>query len=319
MVGIIGMAVVVTWMVMAKTVTIVIDGIPVKRITTWQSDVAGALTEGGIRLEPGDKVEPALDEALRKGMEIRVHRSFPVELVIGGKARTVRVTGGLVSALLEREAIELGPWDRVIPEGSSTVKPEMRVEVIRVTKENVIVREEIPYAVKQWAEPTLEKGKTRIVRQGEPGLREKVWEVTYENGKEVNRRLVETRIVRQPRDHIIGIGTRTVWRTVATARGPLKYREVREMIATAYYPGPESTGQWADGLTATGVRAGRGVVAVDPQVIPLGTRLYIPGYGEAVAADVGGAIKGNRIDLCFDTYREAIQFGRRLVRVYLLD
>jgi len=91
------------------------------------------------------------------------------------------------------------------------------------------------------------------------------------------------------------------------------------MVATAYYPGPESTGKSADGITATGMRAGHGVVAVDPRVIPLGTRLYIPGYGLAVAGDVGGAIKGLRIDLGFSTLREALHFGRRRVTVYVLD
>ena len=60
-------------------------------------------------------------------------------------------------------------------------------------------------------------------------------------------------------------------------------------------------------------------VAVDPNVIPLGSRLYIPGYGEAIAADTGGAIVGNTIDLCMESYDEAIQFGRRSVEVYVID
>jgi len=103
-----------------------------------------------------------------------------------------------------------------------------------------------------------------------------------------------------------------------TPAGWIEYTEILTMEATAYYPGPESTGIWADGYTSTGLRAGHGVVAVDPEVIPLGTALYIPGYGLAVAADVGSAIKGNRIDLCFDTYEEALFFGRRPVEVYIL-
>lgn len=106
--------------------------------------------------------------------------------------------------------------------------------------------------------------------------------------------------------------------TKQTPAGWIEYTEILTMEATAYYPGPESTGMWADGYTATGLRAGHGVVAVDPQVIPLGTALYIPGYGLAVAADVGSSIKGNRIDLCFDTYEEALFFGRRQVEVYVL-
>ena len=107
-------------------------------------------------------------------------------------------------------------------------------------------------------------------------------------------------------------------RVMYTAAGRVEYVQVLTMEASAYYPGPESTGPWADGFTSIGLRAGHGIVAVDPEVIPLGTFVYIPDYGVAVAADVGSAIKGRRIDLCFDTYREAVQFGRRSVQVYIL-
>lgn len=90
------------------------------------------------------------------------------------------------------------------------------------------------------------------------------------------------------------------------------------MEATAYEPSPVSCGPHARGFTATGMRADYGVVAVDPRVIPLGTRVYVEGYGTAIAADTGGAIKGNRIDLCYRTVHEAMQYGRRMTRVYIL-
>ena len=86
------------------------------------------------------------------------------------------------------------------------------------------------------------------------------------------------------------------------------------MEATAYLP-EDGTG---DGITATGVPAAYGVAAVDPDVIPLGTRIFVPGYGIALAADTGGAIEGHIVDLCYEDYDEAIQFGRRDVDVYLL-
>ncbi|MFQ6097450.1 MAG: 3D domain-containing protein [Armatimonadota bacterium] len=91
------------------------------------------------------------------------------------------------------------------------------------------------------------------------------------------------------------------------------------MEATAYYWGPECIGPGATGRAASGVKAGYGIVAVDRDFIPLGTRLYVEGYGYAVAADVGSAIKGNRIDLCFDDYALARAFGRRTVEVYVLE
>jgi 3D (Asp-Asp-Asp) domain-containing protein len=89
------------------------------------------------------------------------------------------------------------------------------------------------------------------------------------------------------------------------------------MIATAYTAG--CRGCSASGRTALGYHAGYGIVSVDPSVIRLGSRLYIPGYGEAIAGDTGGNIKGNRIDLGFNSYRDAIQFGRREITVYLLQ
>jgi len=89
------------------------------------------------------------------------------------------------------------------------------------------------------------------------------------------------------------------------------------MVATAYYAG--GGGLNGNGITATGLRARKGLVAVDPKVIRLGTKLYIDGYGVAIAADTGGWIKGNRIDLCFDTLEECHRFGRRKIYVYLAE
>lgn len=90
-----------------------------------------------------------------------------------------------------------------------------------------------------------------------------------------------------------------------------------EVVATAYYSG--GGGLCGDGIAATGLRVKKGIVAVDPRVIPLGTKLYIPGYGEALAADTGGWIKGSRIDLAFDTLEECYRFGRRRIRIYLVE
>src|SRR3972149_7936211 len=93
-----------------------------------------------------------------------------------------------------------------------------------------------------------------------------------------------------------------------------------DMVATAYYAfGKGGNDINGDGITAIGLRARKGIVAVDPKVIPLGTRLYIPGYGEALAADTGGWIKGSRIDLCFETLQEAFWYGRRKKKIYLIE
>lgn len=84
--------------------------------------------------------------------------------------------------------------------------------------------------------------------------------------------------------------------------------------ATAYSPQDPGLSPY----TASGTRVRRGVIAVDPQIIPLGTRVFIPGYGQAVAEDVGG-FRGSHIDVAFETHAEAIKFGRRNLEIYILD
>ncbi|BAL81901.1 hypothetical protein SELR_01930 [Selenomonas ruminantium subsp. lactilytica TAM6421] len=101
---------------------------------------------------------------------------------------------------------------------------------------------------------------------------------------------------------------------VQTEMGMMAYSAAYTMEATAYLPTDGS----GTGMTAMGIPAQRGVVAVDPRVIPLGSRVYIPGYGVAIAADTGGAIRGQKVDLCMETYGECMNFGRRSIEVYVL-
>ncbi|MGP1470845.1 MAG: ubiquitin-like domain-containing protein [Schwartzia sp. (in: firmicutes)] len=103
-------------------------------------------------------------------------------------------------------------------------------------------------------------------------------------------------------------------KVIQTPHGPLAYAYVLEMEASAYLP---SDGGGA-GITASGIPAAHGVVAVDPDIIPLGTKVFVPGYGIAIAADTGGMIEGHMIDLCMEDYGDAINFGRRDIEVYIL-
>lgn len=95
---------------------------------------------------------------------------------------------------------------------------------------------------------------------------------------------------------------------------PNKYVRVLTMHASAY----SSQDPGNSNYTATGSRLKKGIVSVDPRIIPLGTKMFIEGYGYAIADDVGGAIKGSRIDLAFDSRSDALKFGRQTVKVYIL-
>jgi 3D (Asp-Asp-Asp) domain-containing protein len=145
--------------------------------------------------------------------------------------------------------------------------------------------------------------------------------VIFENGKEVKREIAAEKILKEPINGIIEEGSRT---TFVSSRGQVtRFVRVLKMTATAYDATFKSCGKHPEdpnyGITYSGLRVKPGIVAVDPKVIPLGTHLYVEGYGEALAADKGGAIKGNRIDLYYESPKDVARYGKRTVKVYVLD
>lgn len=164
----------------------------------------------------------------------------------------------------------------------------------------------------------LAPGHTKLIQPGHAGVREVRVRYAQRDGGMVHGTIVASAVTRPAKARIVaeGIGGTPLTSFEAHGIAQMAYmaRSAIEMLATAYTA--DCAG--CDGMTAIGRRAGKGIVAVDPHVIPLGTHLYIPGYGLAVAGDTGGDIVGNRIDLGFDSWREAMLFGRRDITVYRL-
>jgi 3D (Asp-Asp-Asp) domain-containing protein len=161
----------------------------------------------------------------------------------------------------------------------------------------------------------LSPGVRTVVRKGSPDIAWVTERVTYWNDVVVDRQVISREIVRRGTPAQVVEGTP---KTLAQLRSDNRYRVAlaMTMVATAYTA--DTATAYPTGYTATGILAHQGVVAVDPRVIPLGSTVFVPGYGIAIAADTGGAIIGNRIDLCMDSYGDAINFGRQTVQVYLL-
>jgi 3D (Asp-Asp-Asp) domain-containing protein/uncharacterized protein YabE (DUF348 family) len=310
--------------------------------------VGEALATSGVAVYPADIVQPPLGAALAPGLRVAIQRARPV--TIGGPDvhLEARSRAESVGALLAEQGVPLGELDLVEPGLEAPVPAYGSVRVVRVREETEQVLIPLPFGTRQQVQAGLTPGARVRLQTGQEGVIEQTVRVRFEDGAEVSRQtLGETR--REPVEEVIGIGPAVVPASrlaslpasapaapaprqapapaapaaPAPSGGPEGARRSMSMVATAYDPGPASTGKSpghpAYGITASGMRAGYGVVAVDPRVIPLGTRLYIPGYGNAIAGDTGGAIKGQRIDLGYATYNEAIRFGRQTVTVYVLD
>lgn len=212
----------------------------------------------------------------------------------------------------------------------------VRVDIKTITEDEVIDRGLITTYNSE-----MEKGTSKVVREGNDGVKTSTYTVRYENGVETSRVLTAEIINKKPVDKIVEQGTKVVTifnktgsavtgSTIVTSGGKeLTFKNVITASATAYDLSYESCGKNPGdrgyGITASGMQARYGVVAVDPRVIPLGTRLYIEAadgswvYGEAIAGDTGGAIKGNKVDLFFNSRSECMAFGRRTAKIYILD
>ncbi len=179
---------------------------------------------------------------------------------------------------------------------------------VQVREQMLSIVERIPYEMQYRPEQSTVGGRVVVLKTGTGGERQRVFRLTYENGSLESVVLVSDFQVQPTGGDAIAVGT-SVYRGGAT----------RELYveATAYTPSVQETDSdpWT---TASGMKSGLGVVAVDPRVIPLGSKLYVEGYGYAIAGDTGGAIRGNRIDVFFYSQEEMVTWGRRWVRVFVL-
>lgn len=298
------------------TVHLTVAGEGVKTFRTRARTVGQALRQAGVELGPRDRVEPAPGTNLQSDTTVTVARAVPVRVRADGREWETWAWAPTVGQALVGVGIRLGPLDRVEPApetplaGAGDAPREIRV--VRVREEETTQVVELPFGTVKREDWNLPAGHQREIRAGTPGEKELTIRIRYEDGVAVSRTVVAERVRRPPVDRIVAVGTAG---TVSRGGQTLRYRQVLRMVATAYAPGD---GYTPGSRTAAGLRAGKGVVAVDPRVIPLGSRLYIDGYGPAVAGDTGGSIRGNRIDLGFDTPPEARAFGRRTVTVYVL-
>ncbi|RMF05294.1 MAG: DUF348 domain-containing protein [Chloroflexi bacterium] len=289
-------------LVVRRAVPVVLqDGANHVEFTSARDTVAQALHEQGISLFPEDVVTPAPETPLAAGMQIVIKRATPVTIQADSRTIRTRTQMQTVGQLLAEQGIPLMGQDFTRPAFDQPLAAGDSVEVVRVRETSEFAEEYITFETQWVPDPDMALDQREIQQKGATGVFKKRTRVHYENGHEVWRKLEDEWMDQEPNNQVIAYGTKITVRTADTPDGPIEYWRKISMRATAY--SAATSGKDPDhpryGITRSGLPAGKGIVAVDPKVIPLMTKLYVEDYGPALAGDTGGRILGKHIDLGF--------------------
>ena len=296
-------------------ITVSVDGFP-QTLKTRARTVSEALLTAGVSLDPRDSVEPDRDAPVTGGMTIQVRRARAMRLSLDGRDLQLRTTASTVGEALALSRLVIRPGDRLTPGSDEPVVDGLRVTVTRVVRSYRHHGEPIPLSTVRIDDMSMDLGQEVVDKPGEDGLLQRLLLLTYEDGRQVSAEELSNEVLREPTTRVVRVGTAG---SIVRDSQTIRFLKRMDVTATAYEPGPISCGAYSDGYTALGLRATRGIIAVDPTVIPFWTKVYVDGYGFAVAGDRGSAIIGDRIDVCYDTYAEAMAWGVRRVRLYILE
>ncbi len=308
-----------------NVITIADTGSAPVQVATADTTVGKILSKQGIVLHEGDELNYALTDTVREDTVIKIYRAIDVTVAFMGETKEYRTAKTTVGGVLQELGIELDKGDKVTPSLDTPLQEGISIQVVCYDSHEVTVQEEIAYTTQEILNNDLAPGERRVIQPGHKGVIEYVYNIQYKDGVEVSRELVRQNKLSDPIEEIVEYCPDSVWELgVVPATRPVNYTRVETFTATAYDASPADNGIWA-GKTSTGMPLVYGVIAVDPRVIPYGTKMYIESadgqykYGYAIAGDCGGAIKGKKVDLFFPSRSTCYQFGRRAVNIYFLD
>lgn len=298
---------------------------------TFEGTVAQAISEAKVTVGENDLVNYEKAATVSDGMIISVAHAFPVAVRAYGKHINLEMAVGTVSDALKKVGVTLGENDVVSHDLSEVVSSGMVIFVDEVIYEEKTETKSIPFDKTTKKSDHFAIGTTKITTKGVNGEKEVCYKEKYVNGKLVDSVVLSEKVTKKPVTQVTSIGTKKIEKIKAKGEPvsklgtteldsngvPVNYTRVITGSSTAYYGG---------GNTASGRPAKVGHVAVDPNVIPYGTKLYIVAtdgtvYGYAIAADTGGFVHNGTntvVDVYLDTYDECVQWGRRNVNIYVL-
>jgi len=309
-------------------VTVKADGKTAAAQVHYGDTVAKALSTAGITLKANDQVEPSASELVSDGLQIAVKRQYNVAVTADGKTQSVLVPEGTVGQALSQANVTLDEDDLVTPAKETAVTENMNIKVSRVTFQEVTTVQPIAYSHTTVNDASLYQGEKKIKTPGKNGSKTVVTRQKLVDGKLVSSEVASTSVTAQPVAQVTSVGTKKRPAAVAKIRGDgtvvdhlgntIRYKQCFTGKCTAYSGG---------GRTSTGRAVSFGMVAVNPNIIPYGSRLYICStdgktvYGYATAADTGTGVMKGRIlaDLYYPTSSKCKSFGVRNMNIYVLS
>ncbi|NBI62157.1 DUF348 domain-containing protein [Clostridiales bacterium] len=286
----------------SKDVQLVIDG-KVSACETTSYTVEELLEEQKIQLVKEDSITPKVDQTLTDGAKVEITKAVPFTVRADGESKDLKALPRTVADALDDHHISVGEADKVVPALSEPLTAGTEIVINRITTQTQEVMEPVDFKTKTKGDNDLPAGTTEVVKKGKKGQDKVTYQITYSDGQEIDRQELERERLKKPVAKVIAKST----------RGMIHGAEyVKKITVKAYsYTG--------GGRTASGTRARVGEIAVDPRVIPLGTNVYVEGYGFARAEDTGGNIKGNTIDVYKNSESACLNWGVRHVTVYILS
>lgn len=296
---------------------------------SFATDPAQILDEAGVKLNTYDTYTTTTNEGVE---QITVQRGMTIYVDDCGNEFVTCSYGETVAQLLKRLSISIDAHEVLLVSLQEQTYDGMLVQIQRREQNTCQYYEEISYRTIECYSPILPADHREVVKEGVNGKMLCTAQLELVNGQEVAQILQSQQVVEAPVHEIVVVGTGENLKghkdtpaigdgVIVTAEGKvLYYDKVIQSHATAYHMSDPGCDEW----TAMCTRARVGAIAVDPKVIPYFTKMFILSndgkyvYGEATAEDCGGAIKGTRIDLYYDSVAECDQFGRRDCTVYIL-
>ncbi len=305
-------------------------------LKTRVNSVQEVLNENGVTIGDADKLNVSQHSELGDENNIVITRGKQITIKSGGSEEVVNVTKAEATDALVEAGYLPQENDEITIDGANVATSDT-IELVAVDSKEVEVTSSVDFDTEYVEDSTLEKGKTKVITEGEKGEKVSVQKVTYRDGEEISRETLSEDITSEPVTQVVAKGTKEAVKTVTSpSKGSvfssdtgntingMKYTKKITMQATAYSTSPSENGGYT--VSAMGNPLGHGIVAIDPSVVPLGSKVYVEStdgswtYGIASAEDTGGAIKGNRIDLCYEGSVASVNtFGRRSCNVYILE